>query len=192
MEGAMVDLSRGPLETAAGCLYKPQRWAVQIPVAAAAFFGGPALGWAIGGMMPGLGEGARTFLCVPFVAVFFLGYGLWLARLNALAFRFIGKGVFKALFMLIVLRRKPQRLEDVLPSKEKILEMLVRGQRAASSFLAVAVPIAIVAGLVVMFYETPTPLPMREALVAGGCVAWGWALTFLGRRGFLPFPEEGA
>lgn len=188
----MVDLSKGPMETGAGCLYKPQGWAVQILVAAAAFFGGPALGWAIGGMMPGLSEGARTFLCVPFVLVFFLGYGLWMARLNALAFQFIGKGVLKALFMLVVLRRKPERLEDVLPSKDRLLEMLVRGQRASSSFLAVAAPIAIVAGMVVMFYETPTSLLLRETLVAGGCVAWGWALAFLGRRGFLPFPEEGA
>jgi hypothetical protein len=188
----MVDLSKGHLETQAGFLYKPRRWGVQIAVAAAAFFGGPALGWGIGGLMPGISDDARTFLCVPFVAVFFLGYGLWLARLNALAFSFIGKGLLKALFMLLVRRRKPERLEDVLPSKDKILEMLVRGQRAASSFLAVSVPVAIVAGAVVTFYETPLSLPMRWALAAGGCVGWGWALSFLGRRGFLPFPEEGA
>jgi hypothetical protein len=188
----MVDLGKGQLQTEAGFLYRPPGWAVQIAVAAAAFFGGPALGWGIGGLMPGISDDARTFLCVPFVAVFFLGYALWLARLNALAFNFIGKGLLRALFMLLVRRRKPERLEDVLPSKEKILEMLVRGQRAASSFLAVSVPVAIVAGTVVMFYETPLSPAMRWALVGGGCVGWGWALSFLGRRGILPFPEEGA
>jgi hypothetical protein len=187
----MVELGEGRLETPAGFLYRPPGWAVQVAVVAAAFFGGPALGWGIGGLMPGISDDA-TFLCVPFVAVFFLGYGLWLARLNALAFNFIGKGLLRALFMLLVRRRKPERLEDVLPSKEKILEMLVRGQRAASSFLAVSMPVAIVAGVVTMFYETPTSPAMRWALAGGGCAGWGWALSFLGRRGFLPFPEEGA
>jgi hypothetical protein len=188
----MAELSEGVVETGAGRLYRPRGWGVQIPVLIAAFFGGPALGWAIGALMPGLGEGARTFLCVPFVAVFFLGYGLWMARLNALAFQFVGKGILRALFMLIVLRRKPERLEDVLPSREKLAEMAVRGQRASSSFLAAAVPVGIVAGLVVMFYETALSLVAREALAVGGCVAWGWALAGLGRRGFLPFPEESA
>ncbi|MGH6930255.1 MAG: hypothetical protein ACREEV_18195 [Dongiaceae bacterium] len=186
----MVDLSKGHLETGAGLLYKPQGWGVQIPLVIAAFIGGPAIGWLIGGMMPGLSEGARTFLCVPFVLMFFLGYGLWLARLNAIAFHGLGKGLLKALFLLLVLRRKPARLEDVLPSRDKLAEMLVRGQRAASSFLAVSVPIAIVAGLVVMFFETGTSLLLREILVVGGYVGWGWLLSFLGRRGYLPFPED--
>ncbi len=187
----MVDLSKGPMETGAGRLYKPQGWAVQIPLAIGAFVGGPAIGWSVGVLMPGLSEGARTFLCVPFALVFFCGYALWLARLNAIAFQTVGRGLLKALFMLIVLRRKPQRLEDVLPSRERLTEMLVRGQRAASSFLAVAVPIAAVAGLIAMFLETGTSLVMREVLVAGGCIGWGWVLSFLGRRGYLPFPEEG-
>jgi hypothetical protein len=187
---ADIDLSNGRLETPAGWLYKPQGWAVQGAVFVAAFGGGPALGWVVGAAMPGLSESARTVLYVPFVLIFFLGYGLWLARLNALAFQFVGKGVLKALFMLIVLRRKPQRLEDVLPSKERLLEMLVRGQRAAGSFLAAAVPVALVAGIVAMFFETPLPLLPREGLVVGACLGWGWVLSALGRRGYLPFPES--
>ncbi len=188
----MADVSKGAMETGAGWLYRPQPLGVQIPVLVAAFFGGPAIGWAVGATMAGLGEGARAFLCVPFVLVFFLGYGLWMARLQAIAFHRLGKGILKALFMLIVLRSKPARLEDVLPSREKLAEMAVKGQRAAASFLAVAVPVAIVAGVVVMFYETAMSVVAREALVVGGCVGWGWVLSFLGRRGYLPFPEEGA
>jgi hypothetical protein len=142
--------------------------------------------------MPGLSEGARTFLCVPFALIFFFGYGLWLARLNAIAFHGLGKGVLQALIMLLVLRRKPARLEDVLPSRENLAEMLVRGQRAAASFLTVSVPISILAGVVVMFFETGASLALREILVVGGGIGWGWLLSFLGRRGYLPFPEDAA
>jgi hypothetical protein len=187
----MVDLSKGHLETGAGVLYRPQGWTVQIPVAIGAFVGGPALGWLGGGLMPGLSEDARTALCVPFVAVFFCGYGLWLARLNAIAFHGLGKGLLRALFVLLVLRRKPERLEDVLPSREKLAEMMVRGQRAASSFLAVSVPISLLAGIIVLFFETEASVLTREIVVAGGGIGWGWLLSLLGRRGYLPFPEEG-
>jgi hypothetical protein len=45
----MVDLSKAHLETGAGLLYRPQGWAVQIPLVIAAFVGGPAVGWAVGG-----------------------------------------------------------------------------------------------------------------------------------------------
>lgn len=185
----MVDFVGSPMETGAGRLYKPQPWGIQACFFVAAFAGAVGAGWVVGAAMPDLPEGARNFLFVPFVLIFFLGYGLWLARLNALAFQFIGKGILKTLFMLIVLRRKPQKLEDVLPSREKLLEMLVRGQRAASSFLAAAFPVGIVAGVIALFFETAMSLLMREVFVAGGCIAWGWLLMYLGRRGYLPFPE---
>jgi hypothetical protein len=187
----MVDFVGSPMETAAGRLYKPQPWGIQACFFVAAFAGAVATGWSVGALMPDLSESARTFLYLPFVMIFFLGYGLWLARLNALAFQFIGKGILKALFMLIVLRRKPQKLEDVLPSREKILEMLVRGQQAASSFFLIAVPVGIVAGLIALLFDGQASPLTRAALVTGGCIAWGWLLMYLGRRGYLPFPEEG-
>jgi hypothetical protein len=188
----MVDFVEGSMETGAGRLYKPLSWGLQACCFAAAFAGGPAVGWIVGAAMPDLSESARTFVYVPFVMVFFLGYGLWLARLNAIAFQMIGKGILKALFMLLILRRKPEKLEDVLPTREKVLELAVRAQRAASSFLLVSLPVGIVAALIVLLFETQTSLAARGILMAGSCIAWGWLLSFLGRRGFLPFPEEGA
>jgi hypothetical protein len=143
------------------------------------------------GHLPGdLSEAARTFLYVPYLLVFFCGYSLWVMRLNALVFHGIGWNLLKVFFQWILLKRKPRSVEEVLPSKEQWLEMLVRAQKAGASFGPVGWPIGITAGLMALLFSSAMGPLSRFALVAGSCIAWGHLLGCLGRRGWLPFMQE--
>ena len=182
----------GPyLETPHGRLYRPRGEWEQIGVLIAVFFGGPAVGWVVGQIPGDLSETARTVLYVPYVAIFFLGYAAWVARLNAIAFDTIGRSLLKALFLLIVRKQVPKSAEDVLPSKEKLLEMAVRAQKAGASFGPASWPVALLAGLAAILFDSATGALALFLLVALTCLAWGHFLARLGRRGWLPFMEEG-
>jgi hypothetical protein len=178
------------LDTPHGRLYRPlgQWW--QILVLVAVFFGGPALGWLVGRVPGDLSETARTVLYVPYVAIFFLGYAAWVARLNAIAFDTIGRSLLRALFLLIVRRQPPKAAADVLPSKEKLLEMMVRAQKAGASFGPASWPVAVLAGLIAMMFDSATGALVLFLLVTLTCLSWGYLLARLGRRGWLPFMEE--
>lgn len=186
-----IDVPTDGVETPYGRLYRPLSDGRQILVLVAAFFGGPALAWAVGQVPGDLSETARTVVYIPFVAVFFLGYGVWVARLNAIAFEGIGRSLLKAFFTLIVLRRKPRSVQDVLPSREKLLEMLVRAQQAGGSFAPASWPVGILFGLAAMLFDSAFGAIPLFLLVAASVIAWGQLLGRLGRRGWLPFMEEG-
>jgi hypothetical protein len=183
---------QGPyLDTPHGRLYRPLGQWEQIGVLIAVFFGGPAVGWVVARIPGDLSETARAVLCVPYVVIFFLGYAIWVARLNAIAFDTIGRSLLKALFLLIVRRRPAESAEDVLPTKDKLLEMAVRGQKAGASFGPASWPVALLAGLAAMLFDSMTAALALFLLVALSCLAWGYCLARLGRRGWLPFMEEG-
>lgn len=191
MEKEYSDIPKQGLDTPSGRLYRPLNQGLQILVAFIAFIGGPALG-GLAGKIPGdLSESAQTFLYVPLVAVFFLGYALWVARLHTIAFDGLGKSLLKSLVLLILRRERPKSLEDVLPSKEKLLEMAVRAQKAGASFAVVGWPIGIVSGLVGAFFESAMGFAALFAVFALPSIAWGYLLGFLGRRGWLPVMDEG-
>ena len=179
-------------DTPHGKVYRPKSWLVQGLFLMLAFFGGPALGELTGRSLGGVSENAQIFLYLPFVAIFFLGYGLWSARLHAIAFDGIGRGVLKALFMLLIRRKKPESLKDVMPSPETLEKMAVQAQKAGWSFLVMAVPVALVAGLVALFFETEASAFTAALLVAGGCIFWGWVMGLFARRGYLPIMQDGA
>jgi hypothetical protein len=179
------------LDTPHGRLYRPLGQWSQIGVLIAVFFGGPAVGWVVGQIPGDLSETARTVLYVPYVAIFFLGYAAWVARLNAIAFDTIGRSLLKALFLLIVRKQAPKSAEDVLPSKEKLLEMAVRAQKAGASFGPASWPVGLLAALAALLFDSATAALTLFLLVALTCLAWGHLLARLGRRGWLPFMEEG-
>jgi hypothetical protein len=178
------------LDTAHGRLVKPQGFGLQALTLVAAFAGGPALGWAVGQAPGDLSETARTFLYVPFVLVFFLGYAAWVARLKVIAFQGLGLPLLRALFLLVVRRQKPKSIEEVLPTRERLLEMAVKAQMAAASFRRVAWLVGIGAGFVAALFDSAMGAGSRFVLVSASCIAWGYALAFLGRRGWLPIMEE--
>lgn len=179
------------ISTSSGILYKPQSWIRQGLCLVLVIVAGPALGWCMAQVMGGLSESAATFLFLPLPIILCLGYSLWVTRLKAIALDCIGKGIFWSLLRLIVKRTKPESIKDILPSREKLEEMAVRAQLAASSFSWAAIPVAILAGLVTACFQTHTTRPLQLGLVAMICLAWGHVLSQLGRRGYLPILEEG-
>ena len=177
----------GKRETPHGTLYEPRPFGVQVVFLIGAFLGGPAVGWISSLPLEALSTGRELFLYVPPTLVFFFGYALWSARLAAIAFDMIGKSILKALFVLIFKRKKPEKLEDLLPDRDKLEQMAVRAQKAGWSFLTVAVFAGLVAGGLSVFVLGVS----GAAVVSSGCLFWGYLLGALARRGYLPFPESG-
>lgn len=185
-----LDVPPGGLETPYGVLYRPLDNGWQILVLFAAFAGGPAFAWVIGQVPGDLSQSAKDVLFIPMVAIFFLGYGLWIARLNAIAFHGIGWGLLKALFNLIVFRRKPDSVADLIPSRDKLLEMMVRAQKAGASFAPVGWLVGLISGLAAMFFDSALHPAKLFLLVGGGSLIWGYLLAWLGRHNWLPFMES--
>lgn len=178
------------LDTPYGYLYRPLGNGKQILVLIAAFVGGPAFGWVIAQVPGDLSQTARDTMFIPLMAVFFVGYGLWVARLNVIAFQGIGWGLIKMVFNLVVFRRKPQSVEDVLPSRDKLLQMLVRAQKAGASFAPAGWLVGLIAGAIATLCESEMSTTGLFFLVASGCLIWGYLLAWLGRHGWLPFMES--
>jgi hypothetical protein len=172
-------------------LYRPRGLGYQILAVFGALIAMLPASRAVSLLLGGLSANAETFLFLPLLLIFMLGYGLWLTRLQAIAFHFLGKVLIRAFFNLIVRKRKPENPDNLLPSAEKFEEMAVRAQQAASSFFAVSIPIAVAGGLAALLFESPAAAWLRLTVVAGMCLLWGYGLTWLGRRGYLPLPEEG-
>jgi hypothetical protein len=173
-----------------GRLYEPQRGLVQFATLFFTFAGGPAVGIAAGAWLGNLSESAEVAICLPFVAIFFLGYALWAGRLHALAFDLVGRGILKALFCVFILRRKPAGMEDVLPSREKLVKAAVAAQRAGWSFLVAAVPVAGVAALGALIVDADAGAMERAAIVGGASLMWGYVLGWLARHGYMPIMES--
>jgi len=165
-------------ETPFGRLYTPKSFPVQIPFLVGAFAGGPVAAWLVSKLLGGVSQNAQLFLYAAYGSIFFFGYALWASRLAALAFNTFGKNLLRLLFRWIVKKKNPAGIEDLLPTRERLEELVVRAQRAASSFLVVSIVIGFIGGIWI-----------ESLLVATGCVLWGWLLMCLGRRGYLPLPE---
>lgn len=185
-------MTEAPIEngdTPYGKLYAPKQWFVQFGMLALAFFGGPIFGIVVGRLLGGLSETAETALAIPFVAIFFLGYGLWVSRLNVLGFNLIGKGLLKAIFSLLILRRKPKSIDEILPSPEKFVEAAVKAQKAGWSFLLMSIPVACVSMVAALIVDAQTSAMGRAAIVGSACIGWGYVLGWLARHAWLPFMD---
>ena len=183
------DIPDDGLETPHGRLYRPQSQSKQILVLIAAFVASMSLGGWVAAIPGDLSTAAQIAFHIPYVLVFFLGYGLWVARINAIVFDTIGRSVLKALWQLIVHRKQPDARETILPSKEKLLEMLVKAQKGGASFRSISWGVAPLGVLVGLLCESAMPEMQLVILLVVTVLVWGYLLGFLGRRGWLPFPE---
>jgi hypothetical protein len=68
--------------------------------------------------------------------------------------------------------------------------MAVKAQAASGAFRRVGWLLGLCAGVVAALFESATPPATRFVLVSATCTAWGYALSLLGRRGWLPMMEE--
>jgi MFS family permease len=185
-------MTEAPFEngvTPYGKLYAPKQGLVQFVTTFLAFVGGPLVGMLVGAFLGHVSEGAQIVLYLPFVAIFFLGYGLWVSRLNLLGFNLIGRGLLKAVFTLLVLRRKPKSIDEVLPSPEKFVEAAVKAQKAGWSFFVMSFPVACVAMVAGLIMDADMGGLERAAVIGVACLVWGYTLGWLARRAYLPFMD---
>ena len=69
-----------------GILYGPKSITIQFIILAGSLACIPAIAWLLSLALGSHAENALVILSIPFFVIFALGYGLWISRLNALAF----------------------------------------------------------------------------------------------------------
>ena len=109
------DIPDDGLETPYGRLYRPQSQSKQIFALIGAFVASMSLGGWVAAIPGDLSTAAQVAFHIPYVLVFFLGYSLWVARINAIVFDTMGRSVLKVLWQLIVHRKQPDDREGILP-----------------------------------------------------------------------------
>jgi MFS family permease len=150
---------------------------------------GPAAGSALAAVMlvdSGWSQ-ALGFFALPLV--FGFGYKIWMARLAAVAWDHLVSGWVRALWQILVQRRRPQA-KDVVPSRETLAAMADAALRATSVFGRVGLYFGALMGALAALAALP-----GLALVSGGTffaasAAYGFALARMGRAGWLVFPES--
>src|SRR5688572_8463029 len=136
-----------PIETSNGTAFPFKSPAIQIPMLVGALAGGPTIVWLLGHAFGTILERAEIFRYVFFALVFFLGYGMWAARLASLVVTLFGRKALWALVGLLFRRTEPRDLQQFLPDRDALTAFLVSVQKAAWSFLIAGVSIGIVGGI---------------------------------------------
>lgn len=178
------------VDTPNGYLYYPPKQGRQVLFVIASFFSAIILGLIISsipGDLPDLAAGLIYFI---FILIFILGYGAWVSLVGALLFNSIKLPIIKIIYRFFVHREKPGSITDFLPTKEKAVELMVHAQKAARTFFILSWPIGIAGGLTIMFMKTSVNSIFLFLLVTISAVTFGYVLSYFGRRGYLPFPEE--
>lgn len=185
-----IDIPPQGLETPAGYLYNPPGTGKQIISLIAFLFIAVFMGWVLGSLAGNISGLAAAGFYIPFILVFFFGYSAWLAWLNTIVLDTFKWPMIKTLFAFFVHRKKPDSVRDILPSNEKMIEMMVRAQKATRTFFILSFPIGIAGGIAVMFIKTSANSLLLSVALALSTVFYGYVLSYFGRRGYLPFPEE--
>ena len=178
------------ISTPNGYLYYPPSQGIQILFILGAFFSAIFLGWLItniAGIQSEFASGAIYFL---FLLIFFIGYGLWASFASAIAFNSIKWPIIKVLVKLFIKKEKPKSINEFLPDREKLIELLVRVQKHSRWFLIICWPIGIVGGIASLFMISSLSSSLLFMLIFISSVIYGHLLFYFGRRGYLPFPEE--
>ena len=176
--------------TPKGYLYHPPGQGRQVLFLVGAFFTAIFLGWLVSSIPGDLSEIAMGAIYFIFLLVFFLGYGLWVSLVSALLFSSIKWPLIKIIAKFFIRKEKPASMNELLPEREKIIELLVRAQKYSRTFYILSWPIGIFGGFATLFMKTLTSSAFLFFLVLMCAVIYGYALSYFGRRGYLPLPEE--
>jgi hypothetical protein len=173
-----------------GYLFCPPTQGVQILFMVSAFFTAIFLGWFISSVA-GIGSDfASGVIYFVFLLIFFFGYGLWVSFVSALAFSSIKWPIIKVLVKLFIKKEKPNTINDFLPEREKLIELLVRVQKHSRWFFIICWPIGILGGFTTLFMNSSLNPSLLFMFVFISSVIYGYTLSYFGRRGYLPLPEE--
>ena len=178
------------IETPYGYLYNPPKQSIQIIFLVAAFFTAIFLGWLISFIHGDLSDFAQGVIYFIYLLVFILGYGVWISWLGAIVFNSFKLPLLKAVYKFFIHKKKPESIQDILPSRGKATEILVRAQKATKVFFIISIPIGSAGGLSTMFMETAASSTFLLFIVMITSIVFGYCLSYFGRRGYLPFPEE--
>ena len=178
------------IDTPNGYLYNPPKLGKQVLFLIASFFSAILLGLFISSIPGDLSEFATGVICFVFLLVFFLGYGLWVGLVSALLFSSVKWPLIKIFSKFIVRKEKPTSLNELLPEREKLIELMVRAQKYSRTFFILSWPIGFVGGLSTLFIQTSASPVILFVLIIISSAIYGFFLSYFGRRGYLPFPEE--
>ena len=185
-----LNISAEGAETPYGHLYPLPKLSTQILFVVASFLTAILLGLIIS-IIPGdLSDLAKGVIYFVYLLVFILGYSSWVGMLSMLAFSSIKLPMMKMIFRYFVHKEKPTSVEEILPSREKMAELLVRAQKSAIIFFILSWPIGIVGGIVSLFMNTSINSAIFFVIILITAVTFGYVLFYFGRRGYFPFPEE--
>jgi len=154
------------------------------------FFSAILLGFIVSSIPGDLSNLATGVICFVYLLVFFLGYGLWIGLVSALLFSSVKWPLFKLFAKVFIRKEKPDSLSELLPEREKLIELMVKAQKYSRTFFILSWPIGFAGGLATMFMKTSSSSVFLFIVVTVLAVLYGYALSYFGRRGYLPLPEE--
>ena len=173
-----------------GYLYYPPAQGKQVLFLFASFFSAIFLGWLISNIAGITSNFASGVIYFVFLLIFFLGYGLWMSFASALAFNSIKWPLIKIIVKIFIRKEKPSSVNEFLPEREKLIEMMVRVQKYSRSFLIIGWPIGILGSFTTLFMNASLNTLILFLFVFVTSVLYGYLLSYFGRRGYLPLPEE--
>jgi hypothetical protein len=177
----IIEIPPEGIETPFGHLYPLQKPGIQILAVIAAFIMSILLGLIVSSIPGQLSDLSKGIIYFTYLLVFILGYSAWVSILGALVFKTIKTPILKMLFRFFIYKEKPSSIEDVLPSREKLTELIVKAQKSARIFFILGWPIGLTKSI------NPVMYFVVILLIS---VIFGYVLYYFGRRGYFPFPEE--
>jgi hypothetical protein len=184
-----IEIPRSGLETPLGNLYDMPSTGKQIFTLVASFFIAILLGFILSSIPGDLSELATGIIYFIFILIFFIGYSVWMGWLKLMLLNTFKKTILKGLSSIVTKKEFDLANELSLPD-EKLIELMVRSQKATWIFALMGWLFGIPGGIVVLFFDTQFNKIILCALVLIFAAAFGHLLYYFGRRGYFPFPEE--
>lgn len=184
-----IKIPHGGMETSFGKLYVIPSTGKQILTLVASFFIAILLGFLVSSIPGDLSEFATGIIYFIFILIFFVGYSVWIGWLKLILLSTFKKTLVKGLSSIVTKKEFDLAKELSLPD-EKLIELMVRSQKATWVFTLIGWLFGILGGIFVLFFETQISKIILFFIVFVYAAVFGHLLHYFGRRGYFPFPEE--